>query len=52
MLGKIARSRIVQPQGIDPFDQQLIAQSRVLAAIYAQEVAARLDSGLTLVTKR
>jgi two-component system sensor histidine kinase CreC len=40
--------RLYDNQLIRQTQAELIAQSRVLATIYAQEVAARLDSGLTL----
>jgi two-component system, OmpR family, sensor histidine kinase CreC len=40
--------RLYDNQLIRQTQAELIAQSRVLATIYAQEVTARLDSGLTL----
>ena len=40
--------RLYDNQLIRQTQAELIAQSRVLATIYAQEVSARLDSGLTL----
>ena len=40
--------RLYDNQLIRQTQAELIAQSRVLATIYAQEVAARLDGGLTL----
>ena len=40
--------RLYDNQLIRQTQAELIAQSRALATIYAQEVTARLDSGLTL----
>ena len=40
--------RLYDNQLIRQTQAELIAQSRVLAAVYAREVEARLDSGITL----